>query len=221
MKKPRIFLIGLLAGIVVGGIVVFLLSQRCSRGSAPPPPDTAAVILPDSSGKPVSPELPPETGEAEPTRDTTWMTDTIHVPIPLWSIQLVDYRNKTLKIAAVRPKKDSVEVYSATWYAPGGFQVREERGKIVVDTFPCLAVVEPIEKVKKKWLHWELDLGTTLADWEVAVDTNINLNIKPYLAVGVTLGPIKLWRSWLSLVPARVLLTHGTLGFSAFIRVSF
>lgn len=220
MKKPlRIFLIAFLSGIAIGGIVMFLLSQRCSRGPVSLPPDTAAVILPDSSGKPVPPELPPETGEAEPTRDTTWMTDTMHVPIPLWSIKLVDYRNKTLKIAAVRPIKDSVEVYSATWYAPGGFQVREERGKIVVDTFPCLAVVEPVEKVKKKWLHWELDLGTTLADWEA--DTNINLNIKPYLAVGVALGPIKLGRSWLSLVPARVSLTHGTLGFSAFIRVSF
>ena len=198
---------------------MFLLSQRCSRGSAPPPLDTAAVILPDSSGKPVPPELPSKTGEAEPTRDTTWMTDTMHVPLPLWSIQLVDYRNKTLKIAAVRPKKDSVEVYSATWYAPGGFQVREERGKIVVDTFPCPAVVEDL--VKKKWLRWELDLGTTLADWETVIDTSINFNIKPYLAVGVALGPIKLGRSWLSLVPARVSLTHGTLGFSAFIRVSF
>ena len=139
--------------IMIGlGILIFLLLRGCPGSVRTPPsgPDTLSTIEPDSSGQPQAPELPDETGEAKPTRDTTWLTDTIHVPIPLWSIQLVDYRDATLKIAAVRPlRKDSVEVYSATWYAPGGFQVRVRGDSIRVDTFP-MPTLPTIKPPKKK-----------------------------------------------------------------------
>lgn len=222
-KSLRDFSIVFLSGLLIGGILTFLtfllLSQRCIRGPVPLPPDTATIISPDSAGKPAPPELPAETGKAEPTKDTTWLTDTVHVPIPLWSIQLVDYRNAALKIAAVRPlRKDSVEVYSATWYAPGGFQIREEYGKIVVDTFP---LPKPLPEKKKIW-HWYASAGTSYAS-----DSTHAFMVRPYMALGGEFGSMRLGRVALSLVPLQLSYgckingAGGVLVASSFLTVRF
>jgi len=211
----------ILLNVVLAAVVVFLgLMLAREAGCCAPPvlPDTPGLIVSEEPhGPPVPPELPEDAGRAKPTRDTVWVMklDTVRFPIPDWRIALIDYRNAALKVAAVKPisYRDSIEIYSAAWYAPGGFRLQVLRDSILVDTFPQSKLTQ--ELTKPKIWHWVAGMGFEY----VALDSTIASMRYPFVSVGGELGPLRLGRTSWTLTPAQLMWVGGSKGYGGVLAV--
>lgn len=219
MAETKVIIKGsIILNVVLVVAVVFLGLMLAREGGCCAPPcelDTSDLIISEEPhGPPVPPELPKGAGRAEPTRDTVWMMklDTIRFPIPDWRIALVDYRNATLKVVAVKPIKDSSEVYSATWYAPGGFRLQVLRDLILVDTFPHPSPV--VEQPSKIW-RWVMETGFEY----VALDSTVTFLRVPFVSVGGELGPLRLGRTSWTLTPAQLMWASGSKSYGGVLAV--
>jgi len=126
-----------------------------------------------------------------------------------------------LKFAAVQVLDTTqVKVYSATYYVPCGFQLKVKGDSILVDAFPCPPIVKT--KEKRKWIHGEIDCGVSLAEGKTYIqDTAQNVSVfttRPYIAARVALGPVRLGRTYWSLIPGQISWTYGVIGYAAFLR---
>lgn len=146
---------GLFFAFLAGALTSLLvLTLKCPGNASSPAltPDTSSLITHDSLGNPDLPDLPENAGSAEPTLDTLFKIKYVPFINPKWRIQVIDYTDGALKIAAIRPVEDAPdsyhhEVYSGTWYAPGNFRVLVDGKRFIVDTFP----IPESPQVKKKW----------------------------------------------------------------------
>lgn len=205
-EKPKTKIVvkgSIILNVVLVVAVMFLGLMLAKEGGCCAPssvPDTSSLIISEEPhGQPALPELPKGAGKAKPTRDTVWVGfyDTLRFPIPDWRIAYGLYQNGTLKLVAIKPRKDSSEIYSGTWYTPGGFQLRVLRGSIIVDTFPHPP--PPYERPSKIW-HWVVETGFEY----IALDSTVTFLRYPYLSVSGELGTLRLGRSLWTLTPARL-----------------
>lgn len=211
-------------GVLIVAVVFMglMLAKRQGCIGKPTPIDTTKLVIPVMFDIDVKPDrLPKKTGVAYPTVDTTFYIKP--VPLTEWKVYLAKYLNDALSIVAVKPQieGDSVwhEVWSGTYYAPGGFQMIVD-DSIHVDTFPHY---EPPQLPKEKVWHWKASLGFC---W-IAYDTSFTTFTIPSVRVGGELGPLRLGRTSISLTPVQVLWisggksNNGVLAAGAEIEVKF
>jgi hypothetical protein len=186
--------------LVASVFMVLMLAKESGCCGSSVEPDTSNVITSkEPGGQPDIPELPKGSGRAEPTRDTVWIMalDTIRFTIPDWRIVYGRYQNGVLNLVAVKPRKDSSEIYSGTWYTPEGFQFQILNDAIICDTFPHPP--PPYEPPVKLW-HWFVEVGFEYA----ALDSTITFLRYPFVSVGGELGQLRLGKTSWSLTPARL-----------------
>lgn len=220
-EKPKTKIVikgSIILNVVLAVAVTFLGLMLAKEGGccAPPSvPDTSSLIISEEPhGQPVIPELPKGASRAEPTRDTVWVGfyDTAYSPIPDLRIAYGLYQNGVLKLIAVKPRKDSSEIYSGTWYTPSGFQFRALGDSIIVDTFPHPP--PPYERPAKIW-SWVVEAGFEYA----ALDSTITFLRYPYLSVGGEIGSLRLGRTSWTLTPARLTWRGGGKSYGGVLAV--